>query len=491
MRKFCQLKRVLRWRVLQLGEVRIFSVYSRVLHSGRFRKARPASAADRLAFRRLLWEAPKTTSEKVLRIIAGVINHHPNDLVDLARDEIDALLGAAILMDGRVVAFDAEPKTANATMLDVLDRRNRRGTLTDLRSSFVSWAAAGAAAGEKPASYLKVLEGLPEDRDEFAACMIQHSVALAETAAGLNAVLPSLYSSLVGMSVRRRGSAAGALGEMPWRQRENAPDLLFEAFVTTLTDPHVYVHQSAVMALGRLSLPDAFNARVRSGLWKILRAYAKDPHEDDIVLKCIKLLASDYLTAEERAGRIGTFLVTLLAKMPAWRVSNDIVRFARQLAHARGLGDLLIAHLLDPETTEHGEEHVLEALAGLPVEVVYAHREKLAKIPVSADRGARYRVLDLIQILTRSRAWAEAEELATAAVAAIPDTVRERSQRLMFELAHAAAAFEHALANGDHDRAVTLATRWREVKAAKEANDRERAQRPDPLRDLRGATRSG
>jgi hypothetical protein len=96
-------------------------------------------------------------------------------------------------------------------------------------------------------------------------------------------------------------------------------------------------------------------------------------------------------------------------------------------------------------------------------------------------------VLDVIEILARSRAWAEAEHLAAAAVAAIPDTVPDAPQRLIFELAHAAAAFEHALAKGDHDSAATLATRWREVNAAKEANDRERAQRPDPLRHLRGS----
>jgi hypothetical protein len=472
----------------EAGELRIFSVYSRVLHAGRFRKARAAVAADRLAFRHLLWEAPKTKSDRVLREIHGAINQRPYDLVDLARDEIDALLGAAILMDERVVAFDAEPKAANAMTLGVIERNNRRGTLTSLRSSFVSWAAAGAAAGGKPASYLQVLEGLPEDRDEFAACMIENSVALMDTAAGLNAVLPALYSALVGMSVARRGSAVRAIGEMPWRQRENAPDLLFEAFVTTLTDPYIYVHRSAVMALGRLRLPATFDARVRNGLTNVLLAHKKDPHREDIVLECIELLAGRYLTAKERSGRAGAFLVTLLAKMPAWRLSSNIGIFARQLAHARGLVDLLVAHLLDPATTESGEERALEALADLPVDVVYAHRGKLAEIPMGTDRRARYRVLDVLQILARSRAWAEGEQLAAAAVAAIPDTVREASQRLMFELAHAAAAFEHALARGDNDCAATLATRWRELNAAKEANDRERAQRPDPLRHLRGAT---
>lgn len=471
----------------EVGEVRIFSVFSRVLHAGRFREMRAVVAADRLAFRRLLWEAPKTTSDRVLREIQGAINQRPYDLIDLAQDEIDALLGAAIQMDERVPALDAEPKPTNATMLDLMERSNRRGTLTSLRSSFVSWAAAGAAAAEKPASYLEVLKGLPEDRDEFAACMIKNSVALMDTAAGFNAVLPSIYSALVGMSVVRRGSAASALGEMPWRQRENAPDLLFEAFATTLTDPFVYVHRSAVMALGRLHLPATFDVRLRNGLWNLLLAHEHDPRGEDIVLECIELLVGRYLTTEERAGPVGAFLVTLVAKKPHWRASNAIGLFARQLAYAPGLVDWLVAHLLDPTTTEYDEHRVLGALAGLPVEVVYAHRGKLAVIPVGTDRGSRYRVLDVIQILTRSCAWNEAEQLAAAGVAAIPDTVRETPQRLMFELAHAATAFEHALAKGDDDRAATVAARFREVNAAKEANDRERARRPDPLRHLRGA----
>lgn len=469
------------------GEARIFSVYARVLRAGRFRKVRAIASADRLAFRHLLWEAPKTKNDEVFREIQRAINHDPGDFVDLAGDEIDALLGAAILMDARVVAFDAEPKPTNATLLSVMERSNQRRVLIDLRDCFVRWAAAGAAARGTLESYLKVLEGLPEDRDEFAACMIENSVALMDTAAGLNEVLPVLYSALVGASVVRRGSAATAVGEMPWRQRENAPDLLFEAFLTTLSDPYVYVHQSAMIALSRFRLPANYDARVRNGLLNVLLAHEKDTRRQELVLECIELLASRYLTAEARAGKAGAYFVSLLTKMPAWRISNNIGSFARDLAHARGLVDLLIAYLLDPETSDYGEEGVLEALAGLPIEVVYANRGKLAEIPVGADMSARFRVLDVIEILTRSRAWSEAEQLAAAAVAAIPNTVREAPQRLIFELAHVAAAFEHALAKGDFDRAATLATRWRGVKAAQEANDRERTQRPDPLRHLRGA----
>lgn len=457
----------------EAGEVHITNVYCRVLHGGRFRRVRPITTSDRIAFRRLLWEAPKTKSERILTAIAGAIGHEPHDLSELARDEVDPLLGAALLLDERITEYDAEPKSTNAGFLDLYRR-----TLVNLRNNCVSWAAAGVASAGDPAAYLKVLEGLPEGRDGFAACMIESAVALVDTAAGLNAILPSLYSALVGMSVARRGSAARAIGEMPWRQRENAPDLLFEAFVTTLTDPYIYVHSSAVAALGRFQLPDKFDARVRGAVWQVLVAHANDKHREDIVLECVELLVERYLTVEQRAGRIGAYLVALLAKMPPWRVSSHIRIFARELAHAAGLIDILVRHLLDPEVSEHAQEDILEALAELPVEVVREHRAKLAAIPVGEDRRARFRVLDVLQVLSRAGAWPEAEQLGAAAVAAIPDTAREWSVRLTFQLAHTAAAFEHALANSDEDRVMTLANQWREINATKEANDRDRARRP-------------
>lgn len=472
----------------KMGETRIFSVYARALHTNRIRRNGPITSAHRIAFQRLLWEAPKTNNEGVFREIQQAISYDPYDLVDLAADEIDALLGAAILMDDRVVAFDAEQKPTNPTMLELMERSNRRDNLTGLSNCFVRWAAAGAAARDTPEAYLQVLSGLPEKQDTLAASMIKNSVAFMETATGLNAVLPTLYSALVGVSVRCRGNAANAVGEMPWRQHDNAPDLLLEAFLTTLSDPFVYVHQSAVLALDRFRLPSRFDSRIKFGLLNVLFAHAKNAQQQDLTLKCIELLASRYLAPKEQAGRLGAFFVELISKMPSWRISSDLRSLSRNLAHAEGIIDLLIAHLVDPEMSEYGEENVLEALANLPLEVVYAGREKLAKVPVGANMGTRFRVLNVVEILTRSNSWLEAEQLAAATVASIPSTVREASQRVIFELTHIAASFERALADGDHKQARASVIRWGEVMAIKEKNDRERAQRPDPLRDLRGST---
>lgn len=466
------------------GEIRIASTYSRVLSAGRFRRSRPISNADRLAFRHLLWEAPETKNDEILREIQSAIRGGPRELLELARDEVDHLIGAAILMDERLVAFDAEPPDQKRTALEFMQRGNHRQTLYSLRDGLVGWAVAGAAAAGKPRAYLDVLDGLPENQDSFAACLIEHSTALADSADGLNAILPSLYSALVGASVLRRGAAIRALEDLPYRQRRNLPDLLFEAFLAALLDPYVYVHSSAVRVLGRIHLPERFSNRIRDGLWTVLLAHHGRPDSNDLVLDCSEGLAR-HLTDAERAGPIGAFLISLLAKMPKWRLENEIQWIGYELARAEGAIDLLIALLVDPEANEYTQEKVLNVIAELPTEVVYTHRAKFAAIPVAHAWPGRARIFDLIEILTRCHAWAEGELVAASAVEATPDTVREASIRLSFELVHAAAAFENSLAQGDIERAAAMVKRWRETILAKETHDRAVEQRPDPLRNLR------
>jgi hypothetical protein len=474
----------------EAGEARIFSIYGRVLSKVRFHNERELASADRLAFKRVLWAATSTTRDKVLREIESIIGWHPHDLIRLASENIDGLLGAAILMHDRIVSFDQTGSPETATFLVRLERNSQRRAFEHLRDCFISWAAEGAAASGNADAYLKVLNGLPEDRDEVSSRMIKFLHHFMNTATGLNAVLPSLYSALVGVSVLRRGSAVAAVGKMHWRQRENVPELLFEAFATALTDPYVYVHASAVTALRNVSLPPIFEKRVRLGLWNLICVHGRNVERQDLVSECIELMASRYLTSEERSGEPGAFMVSLLAKLPVWRLSNSIRHLSHDLANATGMVDLLVTILLDRETSEHLEGDVLDSISDLPAEVIYANREILASTPPGQDWRSRWRAMDLIQTLTRSGAWAEAEQLAQAAAAAIPNTVREQPARLIFELAHAATALEHALAIHDQKLAANLVGRWRELIAAKEANDRERAQRPDPLRNLRRSPQS-
>lgn len=443
------------------GEVRLTSVYARVLHRGRFRKERPIADGDRLAFRRLLWAVPKSRNEKVLSEIQGTITGQPYDLVGLAAEEIDSLLGAALQMDERIKLFDAAPQQAGAPFLIELERQNSRRMLAGLRDSFIAWASAGAAEVDKPEAYLAVLSALPEDREELAAAMVAAAQPLMTTAQGLNAVLPALYRALVGASVRGRGGAADLIGEMTTRQREDAPDLLMEAFCALLTDPFVLVHASAVSALRSFSPPEAFEPRVREGLAQVIHWHADDKSHEDIVLNCVRLLAHRHLSKAECAGRPGAFLVSLLRKLRPFRLTSDIRAITSKLGRASGLVELLIDLLSDQQIGEHGADKILEAMARLPAEVIYARRAELAALSNLSDFNAWRAALEVIEILSRAGAWQEAKTLADRMMAAIPATKWEARVREFFAQGQLAAAFEAALDEGNVAAAQVLAARWR------------------------------
>lgn len=445
------------------GEARIYAVYHAVLRGRTFRREGVTGPPERLAFGRLFREAPRTSNWDILDEINQGIDDRPERFAALADEHRDELLGTAIMMDERLIAFDAEPEGKN--LLEQLERRNRRDSLRRLRDKFVAWAAVGAAANEDFAAYTKVLENLPEVRDGFAACMTEKAVGLATTTRGLNAVLPALYTGLVGASVARRGAAAAAVEKIPSHLRRHAPDLLFEAFIPALTDPYVYVHRSALHALRGMRLPEAFDTRVREAVSALVLSYGRTGEDYTVLLEGIEILAGRHLTEDELAGRPGAYLVSVLAKLPLWSLNSHIEFLARKLGRAGGLVELLIRMLQDPQASEHTFESVLDALAGVPNDVVHAHREAIAAIAAGPTWETRRVVHALAELLTRAGAWAEAVQIAEQAVAEIPDTRRERPQRRLMDLLAASARYEFALASGDHDGANAAASRWRDIRA--------------------------
>lgn len=445
------------------GERRVYRVYHWVFSKRSYDDKRPVNATERLAFSRLFRAAPKATNWDVLNVILEAIRDRPDRYAGLAQEFTDELLGGAIALDERLVAFEAEPKPT--TTLDGLERNNHRDTLWRLRGTLVDWAAAGVAATGNPAAYVAVMENIPEVRDSFAACMVEHSVGLATTAEGLNAILPSLYAGLVGASFQRRAAAAKAIGELPSQMRRHAPDLLFEAFVPTLTDPYRHVHRTALRALRYMTFPDALSKRVGDAVSALVVYYGKTGEEHDLLVDGIEILVGDHLSEDQRAGRPGAHLVAILAKLPWWSLSSHIHYLARQLGRAKGLVDLLISRLTESGVTEHDIRKILDALGGMPNEVVFEHRAQIAGVAAGPTWETRRRVHGLVELLSRAGAWAEAVALAERAVSEIPDTRREQGQRQLMALMASSARYELAQANGDTEAADSAAQQWRDLRA--------------------------
>lgn len=441
------------------GEVRIFKIYNRILSDRSFGDSRPAGEAEEIAFQRLLRAAPKMTNWVALNEITHAIDEKPGPLIGLAETFRDELLGTAIMMDERLVAFDAQPEPA--IFLEGLERRNHRHLLQRLRDTFVAWAAAGVAATGDLSAYTKALENVPESRGGFAACMIEYTVGLAKDVAGLNAILPVLYTGLVGASVLGRGAAAIAVGNLPANLRLHVPDLLYESLLLALTDPYVYVHKCALSALRDFRLPKEFDQPVRRALVNLVGVYGPEAKDHGTIVKCIELLVGRYLGEKDCGGTYGTYLVSVMNKLPSWSLSSHMRYLARKLGRAQGMTALLMRLLTDPEAADHQIETALDALAELPNDVLYAERAMLGTVTAGTSWETHRRVHGVVELLGRTGAWDEAVEVAERAISDMPSTRRERPSRRRMELLVAAARYERALAAGDTGCATAAAGDWR------------------------------
>ena len=192
----------------------------------------------RIAFRRMVWVTTEPFDEKVSQAAASVFCHTGGSLDDIARVEIDALLGAPFLLADRIEALESTPLDKN-NPLAAIERFNQRASLEGLIRGFLELAA--RAAGSDEALLAKIgdfLDAIPEDRHLLRGLAISSLGRLADTVAGLQRYLPHLYHAMVGPSVIERSYAATALGELRQDALENVPPLLFEAFQPLLLDSY-------------------------------------------------------------------------------------------------------------------------------------------------------------------------------------------------------------------------------------------------------------
>jgi len=218
------------------SKVRVFMVYSNALWVSQREQGNPVppnSRPHRIALSRLIW-VPTTSRDKALiRIALSAFQGRPGRLINVARAEIESLASATFLLADRLAEVDSDDQLFEDPRLASLERLNRRLKLTQLISSYLDWAAIAARGNRKlVARVTRILDDIPEDRDELrglALGMIQH---LSDDVDTLHRILPYLYQGLVGRSVTVRSYAAAALGNLPGDLRSNLPRLVSE-FVTS------------------------------------------------------------------------------------------------------------------------------------------------------------------------------------------------------------------------------------------------------------------
>jgi hypothetical protein len=474
----------------EVADARIISIYREVLRRPQFEDEAEVTEASRLAMERAVWRATETNSQEVLRAIFDLTSGSPWGLTRLAAAEVRHLLGAAILIEDKARrSSDSSPVIEEQLNLAALERANRLQLQRDLRGRLIAWAAAGAGQTKEGTDvYLEVLAGLASDTDDpIKIDMVWNLHELMQTTEGIAAVLPHLYTALVGASVVLRANAIHAIGELDSRQQDKLPRLVFEAFMALLHDPYRIVHKFAVRALRRTRPPDEFKPRAKAGLLYQLACYIGDRQDDHFFVDCLAFYLAGYATPEDRVGRFGTWAIASLEKIEPWHVAREIRTLRRSLREHDRYVELLVRLVGDAQAWDIYHDELTRALADLPAQSAYAHREELATLAAMAQAQNRHMDGIFVELFTRAGAWDAATKLAHTRVANLPDDAWNRRAKLAAEHMRVATAFEAALAAGCIDQVKPIAAEWRVIAAAIEEDWRKNAERRDPIRGLRSA----
>jgi hypothetical protein len=445
------------------GEVRLAEAYEHTLRRAKDREKK-AEIKDfepfRIALTRLVALAESSENTEVLQQLLSALRHPPSSLALLAKQMMDLFLGAAAVIDSKLNA----PKTdtvlvAPKSPLDAMEQETKQWNLRSLRDCFISWAVRGASFDSKGlAAFEAFLSKRASLSESFEAALIEESHPLFKTSAGLAAMLPYLYSAMVGPSVRARAAAAKAIEEMGSARLTELPSLVLEALVLMLADPYVMVHKTAVRTLRRITLPDRYKQYVSGLLQQLITAYR---HESDqeFLLDCIEAFGRGNRSDENFLSTDGKVFVAILGEVkPTHLLRSGHHHYLGSLAHADGYPELVLG-LFAHCKMDYEFERALELASELP-QGAAGSRVPLVLKAVAAGPQDISICASFVEILTRDSAWEGAVEVAKLRVAAIPDTPRERNRKLLAEQLHLRTQFENLLSLGKWDEALALREAW-------------------------------
>ncbi len=446
------------------GQGRVFSVYRGVLERKPSEEGLTGAAQD-LAMQRLLEAATGPMTAEVQKEVEDTFRWDSDNIRGMANRHMDALLGTAALLDERLRGPD-ELAARATNFIERMEANSRRSGLVHVRDNLVGWVAK-AVSGDvgRTRAYLAVLAGLSEDREALRGLMVGHLGDLATSPESFAAILPPLYSALVGASALVRGRAALVYGKLTKRQHEDAPPLLREAVITLLSDPFVFPVSSAVSALKYADLPPELDTHVASRLAAIIHANAKSVEHSAFLVSCIQFFVHRHLTPEQMAGKAGEWLVSVLALHSPEHYARELHFFPKEFGTLPGFGRLVVKSMMDTDRMSYRADDVYAALRMLDATALEANHADLLNMALASgddEDGFTLRGV-LIEVFGKAGDWNAATQVAERAVAVVPDTRRDAIRRLSFLSLLEAVRLERAIAEGRVAKIPLLLTEWRRL----------------------------
>jgi hypothetical protein len=458
-----------------IGKQEANRVYRSVLrHGEKPRIGKP----QRTAFRRLLWAA--VDQPEAMDDAGDFFRHAWNELAELAADYLDDLIGAAAMLSEKYEQLGAgRSLEVSDPFLAQMELRSKRTAIDSLQGALISWAAIGARSKGRAGieDFLTLYRRLPENQTQMRGNMIVHVSKLLTGVESLNQVLSDWYRALMDESALVRASAVQAWENVPYEMRENFPDLFFQAFAVLLTDPYVIVHRSAVRALRRSFFPQDKRQLLNVVMWNLVVSYAQESEDKEFLVECIDVFAMLCLTDEQKKGKFGVFLSSLLLKLDSHVLYHAVDKLVYSFGEVPGFAKVALKSLVDQYTRSISTDDCVTTILRAASNEL---RDCADDIEAAFDVLKPFHPEDfaeallLISALTKAGRFSSARDRSQALLAAIPPETRYVQWRLEAALVETAAAMEGAIAGGE---AVTgLIELWKRLSADLEIENEERAE---------------
>jgi hypothetical protein len=412
----------------------------------------------RLGVERLIWLPAQMFDVDVLQTVSGAFRYPPDEVMGLLEQHADQLIGAALLLD-ETLANNERGQSDTAPPLQRMEWQNLRTAAYNVIEHFLEAAAKVSTTEDAKTRYVAAINAIPEERAILRGLAAKAAMKMAENVQGLKAVLPILYSGLVGASVLGRAYAATALSEIPSRGRQHLPSLVYEAFCVLLLDQFIAVHKAAVRTLARISLPEELKPRAAQALFHLVSAYSNGNNDDEFLMECIDRLArlADHLPKPEK---LREFLCLATLKSDPLFVQSR----ARSVRYSLGKCEdfpLVVAHLL-PQYAGSLNGHDIEAdlIRTMTSAATLKHKDLLAEVGKQLAESSMWLSTMIVDRLYRAGAHEEAVSLLEYMATAFGATVKEKQRALFVGFPLLAYKMEAVLAAGDDAAWATLASEW-------------------------------
>lgn len=446
---------------------RVADLYGRALRSG-FNETLPSdSARVRIAFRRLLWASTEKFNSEVLQTAISTFRDGYRELQVVAVVEIEAVLSAPFLLADRLRQLEETPLD-KANPLAGIERANCRSLLMEVMRGLVRLAAHAVAQQRDLLPRLaEFFETIPEDRQILRGLAVKEFAVLASDVEGFNFYLPHLYRAMVGPSTIERAYAADAIGELRQSALDNAPNLLFEAFVLLLSDSYVMVHKAAARAFRRSTIPEPLRRRALSAIYRLIRVYRTESGEDNFLADCVDTLAGSVDEFGNQSGALRRYLIDVCMEIDPLYLKSHIVGLRHTLGGESSFAKLVIRmlpHLVERFNRDDKAERLVRSLSNATIR---EHEGEFERLSTELLKAEHWVTLVVVDALARAGASDAAARVADARVIALEDVPRNQDLRRFGRQLGTAFEFESATAAGDKAALDRLAEEWRQLARAR------------------------